>query len=119
MAVSARDLVYAGLRHEGTERIPYDLMFCPPAEAAIRQYLGAGDLQDCLDINLYFFGCADKPLYASPEQYGPSLTDQYGVVWSTSNLDRDYPIHHSLTKPWPPISSLIRGRPGAGPRYQR
>ena len=99
MPVTARNLVWTALRHEETECVPYNFMFSPPAEAALREHFAAPDLQDYLDINLYLFGCSDKPLYASPEQYGPSVTDQFGVVWSTSNLDRGYPIHHPLTEP--------------------
>ena len=98
MAVSARDLVYAALRHEETERIPYNFMFSPPPEAALRRHFATADLQDYLDINLYLFGCLGKPLYASPEQYGPTITDQFGVVWSTSNRDRGYPVQHPLTE---------------------
>jgi uroporphyrinogen decarboxylase len=96
---TARELVYAALRHEETQRIPYDFMFSPPAAAALCEYWGTDDLQGFLDTNLYLFFCCDKPLYASPDQYGPTITDEFGVVWSTSYLDRGYPVTHPLPAP--------------------
>jgi len=98
MAMTPRDLVLAALRHEGTERIPYNLMFSPPAERALREHYGADDLHAYLGLSLFLFGCAGKPLYASPEEYGPTITDEWGVVWATSPIDRGYPISHPLTE---------------------
>ncbi len=97
--MTARELVYAALRHEETARLPYNFMFSPPAEAALCNHLGTDDLQAALDINLYLFGCWGKPLYAPPERYGESITDEFGVVWSTSDIDRGYPVRHPLTEP--------------------
>ena len=97
--MNPRDLARAALRHEETERIPYNLMFSPPAEAVLREHYGCDDLQAHLDINLYLFGCAGKPLYASPHEYGPTITDEFGVVWATSDIDRGYPVEHPLKEP--------------------
>ncbi len=97
--MTARQLVEAALRHEETERIPYDFMFTPPAEETLQQHYATDDLQTYLDINLYLYGCADKPLYASPDEYGPTITDQFGVVWATSDIDRGYPVEHPLPEP--------------------
>jgi len=97
--MQARDLVWAALRHEEMERCPYNLMFSPPAAARLEEHYGCDDLQEYLDINLYLFGCAGKPLYASPEEYGPTIADEWGVVWSTSRIDRGYPVRHPLTEP--------------------
>jgi uroporphyrinogen decarboxylase len=74
-------------------------MFSPPAAARLQEHYGCDDLQEYLDINLYLFGCAGKPLYASPDEYGPTITDEWGVVWSTSHRDRGYPVQHPLAQP--------------------
>ena len=94
--MNPRDLIQAALRHEETERIPYNFMFSPPPEAALREHYGCDDLQAHLDGNLYLFGCAGKPLYAPPDEYGPTITDEFGVIWATSDIDRGYPVEHPL-----------------------
>ena len=94
-----RELALAALRHEETEQVPLNLMLSPPAEAALREHYGTDDLQADLGVCLYLYGCAGKPLYASPDEYGPTITDEFGVVWSTSHIDRGYPVEHPLTKP--------------------
>jgi uroporphyrinogen decarboxylase len=94
--MTAKQLVQAALRHEETERVPYNFMFSPPAEARLKAHYGADDLQAFLDINLYLYACQGKPLYAMPEEYGPTITDEFGVVWATSEIDRGYPVQHPL-----------------------
>jgi uroporphyrinogen decarboxylase len=74
-------------------------MFSPPAEAALREHYGVADLADCLGTSLFLFGCAGKPLYASPDEFGPTIADEWGVVWATSHIDRGYPVRHPLTEP--------------------
>lgn len=103
-----RDLVRAALRHEETERLPYNFMLSPPAERKLCEYLGVEDADAWVSPHLHFYGCSDKPLYARPEKYGPTITDQWGVVWATSEIDRGYPVTHPLrddedlsTYPWP------------------
>ncbi len=90
------DLVQAALRHEETERVPYNFMFSPPALRKLQEYLGETDAQTWVGSHLYLYGCADKPLYADPGQYGPTIADPWGVVWSTSEIDRGYPVVHPL-----------------------
>ncbi|MCE5241325.1 hypothetical protein LLH23_22905 [bacterium] len=93
-----RDLVLAALRHEETERLPYDFMLSPPALQRLQEHLGLGEheAEDWIGSCLYLYGCRDKPLYAHPDRYGPTITDQWGVVWSTSETDRGYPVVHPL-----------------------
>ena len=94
--MSPRELVYAALRHEETPTVPYNFMFSPPAEARLRERYDADDLQAALDIHLYLFAPAGKPLYASPDHFGLTITDEFGVVWATSRVDRGYPVTHPL-----------------------
>lgn len=97
--MTPREIVYAALRHEETPSVPYNFMFSPPAAEKLRAYYGLDDLQAGLNIHLYFFGPKGKPLYASPDVYGPTITDEFGVVWATSHMDRGYPVRHPLTQP--------------------
>jgi len=99
MTTTPRELVIAALRHEETERLPYNLMLSPPAERSLREHYGVDDLQEHLGLSLFLFGCAGKPLYASPDEYGASITDEWAVVWATSHIDRGYPVRHPLTQP--------------------
>jgi len=124
--LTARELVPAALRHEETERIPYNFMFTPPAESALRKHYGTDDLQGTLNCHLYLYGPAGKPLYASPEEFGASITDEFGVVWSTSDLDRGSPIGPVFPRPaldgyefpdpwaparWEPVEAAARKYP--------
>lgn len=89
---SAKELVRSAIEHRETEKVPYNFMFSPPAERTLKEYYGLEDLIAALDMPMYFFGARDKPLYADPDIYGPTITDQFGVVWSTSKIDRGSPI---------------------------
>ena len=97
--MSPRDLVSAALRHEETPTVPYSFMFSPPAEARLREHYNTDDLQAALDIHLHLFAPVGKPLYASPDDFGPTITDEFGVVWATSHVDRGYPVEHPLKTP--------------------
>ena len=97
--MTPRELVIAALDHQETERVPYNFMFSPPARRALEDHYGVTDLQHHLGIGLYLFACFGKPLYALPSEHGPSITDEFGVVWATSYIDRGYPIRHPLAAP--------------------
>ncbi|MEN6643693.1 MAG: uroporphyrinogen decarboxylase family protein [Armatimonadia bacterium] len=94
--MTAADRVRAALRHEETEHVPYNFMFSPPALRKLQDHLGCPDVEAWVGSHLHFFGTSDKPLYASPEKYGPTVADQWGVVWATSDRDRGYPVTHPL-----------------------
>lgn len=98
--MTPRELVLAALRHEETERLPYNFMLSPPALRKLGERLGLGEREAEAWIGscLRLYGCRDKPLYAGPDQYGPTITDQWGVVWATSHLDRGYPVVHPLAE---------------------
>ncbi len=99
MIQTPRDAVLAALRHIEGPTVPYNLMLSPPAEDRLRRHYGVEDLQAELGLHLYLYGCRGKPLYAAPDRYGPTITDEFGVVWSTSTIDRGYPVSHPLTAP--------------------
>ena len=97
--MTPRERVLAALRHEETPGVPYNFMFSPPAEQKLKAHYGVDDLQAHLDIHLYLYGRVGKPLYAHPDTYGPHITDEFGVVWATSEIDRGYPVQHPLRAP--------------------
>jgi uroporphyrinogen decarboxylase len=90
------ELVRAALCHRETERLPYNFMLSPPAARKLRDHLHLDEVEQWVGSCLYFYGPSDKPLYAHPEKYGATITDQWGVVWATSTIDRGYPITHPL-----------------------
>jgi len=91
-AVGPKALVRSAVEHRETERVPYNFMFSPPAERRLKEYYGVKDLIGALDMPIFLFGPKDKPLYADPDIYGETIADQFGVVWSTSKIDRGSPI---------------------------
>jgi len=88
----AKELIRGAVEHRETDRVPYNFMFSPPAERRLKEYYGVDDLIAALDMPMFLFGTKDKPLYADPDVYGETITDHFGVVWSTSKIDRGSPI---------------------------
>jgi uroporphyrinogen decarboxylase len=80
--------------------VPYNFMFSPPALEAVRGHLGRRDVEEAIGLPIRMTGPRSvKPLYAPPAQYGQSITDEFGVTWSTSDVDRGSPIGHALHDP--------------------
>lgn len=98
MESGAKELIRSAVEHREAERVPYNFMFSPPAEKRLKEYYGVEDLIAALEMPIFLFGAKDKPLYADPEVYGETITDQFGVVWSTSKIDRGSPIGPPLEK---------------------
>lgn len=94
-----KELIRSALAHKETARVPYNFMFSPPAEKRLKDYYGADDLIAALEMPMCFFGAKGKPLYADPDVYGETITDSFGVVWSTSRIDRGSPIGPPLNEP--------------------
>ncbi|MFQ6132490.1 MAG: uroporphyrinogen decarboxylase family protein [Armatimonadota bacterium] len=80
-------------------RVPYNFMFSPPAEQRLKEHYGADNVLAALDLPMALVGPADKPLYANPEVYGETITDQFRVVWSTNAIDRGSPVGPPLREP--------------------
>lgn len=72
--------------------VPYDFMFSPPALAALGAYYGRQDVAAAIGMPMRMTGPASiKPLYAAPAKFGQTVKDEFGVVWSTSDIDRGSP----------------------------
>lgn len=87
------------LAHEQPDAVPYNFMFSPPVQGMLERHY-APPLEDVLDFPLRMTGAASiKPLYAPPAQFGTSAIDEFGVVWSTSDIDRGQPLNQVLPEP--------------------
>lgn len=73
--------------------VPYNFMASPKAIAKLEQHYGTTDLAEALRLPIRMSApWTIKPLYASPAKFGPRITDEFGVVWTTSEIDRGVPI---------------------------
>jgi uroporphyrinogen decarboxylase len=72
--------------------VPYNFSFSPPALRRVQEHYGA-DIEEAIALPIRMTGCKSiKPLYADPSQFGPTARDEFGVVWSTTPIDRGSPI---------------------------
>ena len=88
------------LARRETGRVPFNFSFSPPALEIVRKHYGRENIEDALDFPLRMAGCRSiKPLYAPPDQFGESIVDEFGVEWSTSDIDRGSPVGSALDEP--------------------
>ena len=88
------------LAHDDEVPVPYNLMFSPVPRRRLSEYYGTDDLETYLDLPIRMNGPESiKPLYASPEEFSETLADEFGVAWTTSEIDRGAPIGSCLKKP--------------------
>jgi len=103
------------LAHEAGH-VPYNFTFSPPARRVLEEYYGTRHLEQALDFPIRMAAPINKkPLYASPSEFGPAITDEFGVVWNTSDVDRGAPIGPCLAEP--NLSSYKWPDPFAEERY--
>jgi len=94
-----REWIERTLQHEECEAVPYNFMFSPPAQRLAEQHYGT-PIGDTIDLPIRMMGAKSiKPLYSNPAEFGDTVTDEYGVTWSTSEIDRGSPIGPCLAKP--------------------
>ena len=95
-----RDWIRRVLAHDGDVPVPYNLPLSPPAREKLQTHFGTDDVEGLLDLPTRMTGPKSiKPLYASPERYGPRVRDEFGVEWTTSRLDRGSPVGHPISRP--------------------
>lgn len=94
-----RDWIQRTIEHRGGGPVPYNFLLCPPAQQLAREHYGA-DLENALGLPIRMTGAnTTKPLYGSPDEFGPTATDPFGVVWTTNYIDRGAPIGPCLPDP--------------------
>jgi len=103
MSVDHKGWIRSVLDHKPAP-VPCNFMFSPPARAMLEQHYGltgsGRTLEDFLDLPMRFSSCKSiKPSSASPAIYGPCVKDEFGVTWSTSDIDRGSPIGPALSEP--------------------
>ena len=116
------------LARRETGRVPYNFMFSPPARRLVEDHyesrnqvssrnLVSCPLEDALGFPIRMTGPKSiKPLYASPQEFGSTLKDEFGVVWTTSEIDRGSPIGPCL--PEPDLSTYCFPDPAAPYRFE-
>ena len=87
-----REWIEKTLAHEESGAVPYNFMFSPLALRLAEEHYGEG-IEEQIDLPLRMTGAKSiKPLYSHPDAFGDTVTDEYGVTWSTSEIDRGSPI---------------------------
>ena len=105
------------LSHQETEAVPYEFTFAPPARQLLEDYYATTDIEDAFNLPIRFAAPKSvKPLYANPAEFGRTVVDEFGVVWSTSRLDRGAPIGPCL--PEPSLSGYEFPDPAAPYRFE-
>ncbi len=99
MMCKDRDWIKATIAHEQTEAVPYNATFCPPVISALQEHFGTDDIKEALGFPIRTLWCIGaRPLYASPAEYGERTTDEFGVLWANSDIDRGTPVGPPLTE---------------------
>lgn len=94
-----KEWIWQVIKHGEHPSVPYNFSFSPPAERIAKACYGE-DLPEMLSLPIRMTSpkCG-KPLYASPDEFGDTIKDEFGVVWSTSRIDRGAPIVPCLAEP--------------------
>lgn len=92
-------------------KVPYRFSLTPRAKKIVERHF-CTQFENNLNIPIRTISpMSVKPAYADPSVYGDTVTDEFGVVWSTSDIDRGY---QSVTACrmliFPDIPSLIRSQ---------
>ncbi len=112
-----RSWIRQALAHREPDAVPYNFHFSPPARARLAAHFGADDVETAIGLPIRMSGPKSvKPLYASPSRFGGSVADEFGVVWSTSEIDRGSPIGPCL--PEPDLSRYKFPDPAAAYRFE-
>ena len=85
------------ISHQELKVVPYYFDFTPPSRERVERYYGS-PIEEALNFPIRMTGCKTvKPLYADPLNFGEMIKDEFGVVWSTSKIDRGVPIRPCLS----------------------
>ncbi len=100
VTLTRKERVLAAIGHEETERIPYGIMWVPAIGNQLAEHYGTTHLHDAVSNHVYIVGgAAKKPLYADPAKHGPTIIDDFGVVWETTRRDRGHVLEYPLNEP--------------------
>lgn len=95
-----RQWIQTAMARRETCPVPFSFAFSPPARVAAERHYGGAPIEEVLDFPIRMTGTKSiKPLYAEPSEFGETVTDEFGVVWSTNDIDRGSPIVPCLAEP--------------------
>lgn len=88
------------LDHRDDTPVPHNLSLSPVAQRRLEEFYQTKDIENFLDLPIRMTGTQSiKPLYASPDEFGSHATDEFGVVWTTNEIDRGAPVGPCLAEP--------------------
>ncbi|MDY6913308.1 MAG: uroporphyrinogen decarboxylase family protein [Planctomycetota bacterium] len=92
-----KDWIKTTIAHSQPAAVPYNFSFCPPALAALQKHYQTQDVSSAIGKPIRTKMCNSiKPFYASPAECGRTIADEFGVLWTTSDIDRGSPTGHPL-----------------------
>jgi uroporphyrinogen decarboxylase len=115
ISMNNREWVLGILDRRVTAPVPFNFGFSPMPRAALEKHYHTDNVEQALNMPIRMNGCASiKPLYAAPAKFGDTAADEFGVVWSTSDIDRGSPIRPCLKEAdlasfrWPDSAAAYR-----------
>jgi len=104
------------LMHRDGIPTPFNFDFSPLARAAVERHYHGSPIEELLNFPIRMTAPATiKPLYADPDIHGPTLKDEFGVVWTTNKIDRGVPTGACLREP--SLTDYVFPDPAASYRY--
>ncbi len=98
--ISNKEWIDKVILHLEERPVPYNFIFQPPARKKIEEFYGTAAVEEELNFPIRMNKPESiKPLYADPAVFGDTVRDEFGVVWSTNDLDRGSPIGPPLLEP--------------------
>lgn len=92
--------VQSAMARDGTCPVPFNFAFSPPARVAVEEHYGGSPIEEVLRFPIRMTGPKSiKPLYADASEFGPTVKDEFGVLWTTNDIDRGSPIRPCLAEP--------------------
>jgi uroporphyrinogen decarboxylase len=112
-----KDWIQKVLAHETGQAVPFNFSFSPPALMKVEKHYAGSPIEEALDFPIRMKGMKTiKPLYASPGKFGPYANDEFGVRWTTNDIDRGSPVGPCLNEP--DLSGYTFPDPFAEYRYE-
>jgi len=88
-------VVKAAVAHQETDHVPYHLDYAPPTIQRLQEHYGVEDIESVVGSYLVWL--------VPPKDWqvvGENLErDEFGVVWSTNEVNRGYAADHPLKEP--------------------
>ena len=98
--MTGRQWIQRVLAHDAGVPVPFQVSLSPVARRKLAEFYGTDDVEEFLHLPMRMTAPRSvKPLYASPEEFGERVTDEFGVTWTTSRIDRGCPVGGAINAP--------------------